>query len=577
MVMHMMSSWRPLFIWLVWLPAVSIAKTNIIVKADRHPVLLEESFDLIFEADGAVDDEPDFTPLTQDFDILSTHTGSSISVINARISTTKTWTLTLFARREGRLPIPAIAFGADRSPATAITVQRTSPGQGNRPPEDIFLILKVRPQEVYVQQQLIAKVKLYRAVNTANATLSEPELTSGKAIIEPLDKDSEYETIINNQRYQVLERSYAVYPQESGTMQFKPIRFQGQIARQSGFMFNPFGPRPRTVVRQSPVVELTVKAIADAFTGTHWLPASRLTLSEQWSQDPLTMRVNAPITRTLNITAEGLTASQLPVLTAHLGDAFKQYPDQPVLETRKTLNGSTGIRQEKSALIPTAAGDFTLPEVRLPWWNTQTDTLEYAVLPERTVRVLADATAARITPPPVAPPAVTADALNLAEDSADDDKDPAVKDVARPAMLWNWLTIVLAAGWLLTLSVLAVFLFRQRRPHTLTRQDDENHRMILAWLKQACHEHDAGQAKSALLAWGRLNWGQQTITSLGDIQQRCQPGLAAALADLSQSLYGRQPTAWRGESLWSAFQQAQTPANTTAAPPEGELQPLNRL
>ena len=103
---------------------------NITVMTDRDPVSLRESFEMIFEADGSVDDDPDFSPLNKDFQVLSTGVSSNMSIVNGHISTTKQWRLSVMARHAGQLNIPAIAFGRDRSRPSSITAASDWPACG---------------------------------------------------------------------------------------------------------------------------------------------------------------------------------------------------------------------------------------------------------------------------------------------------------------------------------------------------------------------------------------------------------------------------------------------------------------
>jgi len=50
---------------------------TITAKSDRNPVAMNESFRLIFAADGRVDDDPDFKALEQSFDIKSESQGTT--------------------------------------------------------------------------------------------------------------------------------------------------------------------------------------------------------------------------------------------------------------------------------------------------------------------------------------------------------------------------------------------------------------------------------------------------------------------------------------------------------------------
>ena len=59
---------------------------TISVKTDRDPVLQNESFMILFESEGSLDDDPDFAPLEQDFQILSRQNSTNMSIMNGRIS-----------------------------------------------------------------------------------------------------------------------------------------------------------------------------------------------------------------------------------------------------------------------------------------------------------------------------------------------------------------------------------------------------------------------------------------------------------------------------------------------------------
>ena len=63
------------------------------------------------------------------------------------------------------------------------------------------------------------------------------------------------------------------------------------------------------------------------------------------------------------------------------------YPDQESIEQSELADGLQGQRIQSEALVARSGGNWTLPEIRIPWWNTETDTLQFAVLPARSVSV----------------------------------------------------------------------------------------------------------------------------------------------------------------------------------------------
>ncbi|MCY4363069.1 MAG: BatD family protein, partial [Gammaproteobacteria bacterium] len=363
-------------------PVVSGAAT-ITVQPDRNPVVLQESFQLLFEAAGKVDGDPDFSPLEKDFQVLSTSTSTSMNIVNTNITRIKQWRLTLLPLKSGNLTIPAIAFGKDKSPQTNLTVEQQRAASTGPDAPDIFIEVEAAPEAAYVQAEVVYTIKLYRSVATANETLSEPAMSAGSAIVEQLDADRSYDTVIKGRRYAVFARSYGIYPQVSGNLLIPPVRFQAQLSSTSPFSLDPFSGGTKTVVRQSEPVELQVEPIPAAWRGGHWLPAAHVQIAEEWSANPLELLPGEPVTRTLALSAQGLTSSQLPELEELFPGDFRQYPDMPVLENTGSADGMTAVRRQKSAIIPAQAGEYTLPEISLPWWNTETQTMENAVLPER--------------------------------------------------------------------------------------------------------------------------------------------------------------------------------------------------
>jgi len=227
--------------------SMNINAALITTSIDRDPVNFGESFRLTFESSDSVDDDPDFSPLQKDFQIISNNVSSNMRIINGSISSSKKWQLVVLPNRPGTLRIPSISFGRDKSQAMTVTVAK---GQGrknnNRANQDVFLEVAVKPDQPYVQSQIVYTVRLYRSINTANASLTEPQISGVNAVIDKIGEDRNYELTVRGKRYAVVERNYAIYPQASGIMTISSLTFRGQPSRGSFFSFDPFGPQPDT-------------------------------------------------------------------------------------------------------------------------------------------------------------------------------------------------------------------------------------------------------------------------------------------------------------------------------------------
>jgi hypothetical protein len=556
-------------ITLAFLLFSQILYAEITVSVDRNPVVADESFQLIFESDKKIKAEPDFSPLKNSLTILNKGHRSNTQIINGNISQSHQWILTVIANKTGILQIPSIRFGNESSdPAQIKVVGMATPKAGGKT-DDVFIEVEVSNKTPYVQAQVIYTVKLYRAIQTSNATLSEPEISGGQAVINKLGKDKSFETRIKGKRYVVIQRQYTLFPQSSGALNIEPLVFQGQAGSSSFFGFDPFGPQPKSIAKRSDSIQLDVKPIPDSFTGDTWLPTEQLTIQEQWSVSPEKLKQGEATTRTLTLTAKGLAASNLPTVDNHLPDNLKQYPDQPELQETNDENGFVGVRREKMAIIPTESGDYVLPAIKIPWWNTKIDKMEIAELPERTIHVSASGT----------------DVIDKQPNKEQSEKDIAVskdnKLTNEPVVVaekiveqtyWKWISLFLFVLWIVTL-----FFFLRGKSKTsvngnqLSAELSERH--LIKQIKQACSSHDAAAVKKALLEWGRNKWPNKQINSVNSIKMFCDENLQTEIDRLNTFLYGKNESQWNGDAFFKSFE-SQSFITKETEKEKGKLEPL---
>lgn len=542
-----------------------VQAANIDVTVDRSPVGLNESFQITFIADQTPDGQPDFTPLEKDFEILGQSQSRSTSLINGQYSRTQQWKLSVMAKHAGELTIPAIAFGKDRSNEVSLTVAEVGSREIQAADEELFLEVKATPKTPYVQSQVLYTLRFYRRVSITQARLSEPELDN--AVIEKLGEDSNYTTQIGGIAYQVTERKYAIFPQQSGTMTIAPLQLDAEVITVGQPQFNGFFNRQSTKLKRinSNSITLDIKPIPETFTGGHWLAAEKLSLSQEWSGDIARMSVGEPLTRTLRIAAQGTTVGQLPELHKAPKQAeLKTYPDQPILNENKGLEGIMALREEKIAFIPGKAGQYTLPAIEIPWFNTRTGQVEIAKLPETTV-IAEGAMSAKELPPP------TSDAeFKVQEETAISQSAP---QSSSQADYWMWMALFFAVGWLAT--GLYFGLRRSVKPEVKPHDPiQESLSDFVKCLKKACAENDPQAAKNALIGWGRAKYH---AVSLGALANHCEARLRDEIMLLNACLYSADRPDWQGKKLFQAFSEHKAREQFSDKPVDKELEPLYRV
>lgn len=554
-------------ILLAWLP-FGAGAAEITVAMDPDPPVPGESFRLAFTATGDVDGEPDFKPLEKRFEILGRNQQTSLRSINGRYTRTSSWILEVLARDDGPLRVPPIAFGADRSPPLTRAVDRapTAPTQD----EGLFLEVEATPSDPYVQQQVTYTIRLWRRYELSNASLSEPRLDQD-AVVRPLGEDRQYQDERNGLRYEVIERRFAIFPQASGSATLAPVTVTAQVMERASSLFELFGRAVRTRRISSAAIELEVRPVPQRFpAGATWLPAPRVRLNELWSPDEGAVRVGDPVTRTVSLWVSGQTSGQLPELLPASVPGLKVYADQPQMKDEAQDGAINAVRQEKAALVAEAAGTVTVPALALPWWNTVTDSLEYARLPARVLEVAATAADPAGPPPPtteVAAPAPSQGALTATPAEAD-------------WLSWRgWfpLACVATAGWLVTLAGLRR---RKKQASDARRQPSPPEATSLTLARRAVTDAaragDPDGAASALLAWARLSWPAAPPLSLGALARRVPEPLAREIGRLEAARHARAPLAWQGSALCDAFT-ATRPGEPPAPAALGHLPEIFRL
>jgi hypothetical protein len=414
-----------------------------------------------------------------------------------------------------------------------------------------MLKVEVEPKEPYVQAQVIYTARLWIPENIrVGGNLNDPQVDN--ALVERLFEGNgrSYATTRGGQAYTVVERKYALFPQKSGLLRIEPLRLDGEVEVGPRSFFS----RPTQPFRiKSEACDLKVRPIPPEFTGSHWLPAAALTLEETWPQNPPHSKAGEPITRTLTLRAQGSTVGVLPELgaDAKLDASIKNYPDQPAMsEDKLPTVGLTAQRQEKVALIPGKAGEFKLPAVEIPWWNTVTDRLETAKIPERILKVEASGEAATS---PANPQPEAESAKEPASAQSTQTPGPQVPTTLA-AGLWFWLALFFGLGWLATGLAWGFSLRKPAKPTPAKTPQAQGVAPARAALRRACAQHDPAAARLALLDWARARWPDAQPASLADVAGVVPETLAEEIKRLNRTLYGHAGRGWQGDGLWAAVE-----------------------
>lgn len=375
-------------------------------QINRTILSQDQSISLSFNLQNVTNyQQPDFSKLDQDFTILSRQNSTQTSIINGDLSQNIVWQLILKAKRTGNLRVPAISVKTDRgelqSKPIIIKVSKAKPLAAHDQDKDVQIIVQTENKSPFVNQPVFLTVSVLAKARLYNVYLEAPNFSD--AVIEEVGKPENFSQIVKGHNYNIYQQKYLITPLVSGSLKIPAFRTDGKVAYKGHSLFNNqdlfaeqffgslehFG-RFRTLEFKlaSKLLELDVQPAKKEVSP--WLPAKSLIIAET-SEIPNNIMVGEAITRKFIIEAEGLKAKQLPEIKNFLqSQNLKIYVDEPKLNDQINKSGLLSSKKETFTLIPQTSGKISMPEIRIPWWNTLKNRIEYARIPELTIEVRPD-------------------------------------------------------------------------------------------------------------------------------------------------------------------------------------------
>lgn len=492
---------------------------------------------------------PDFSALEKDFHILSTNYGNSISMVNGAVSTKAFWRLMLEPRKAGTFTIPEINFGNVKSEARKLTVEDSAGpapiGTGNAP---AFVQAEISNKSPYIQGQTIYTFKLFYQTQLDNPRIEMPQLKDATFI--PLGGDNQYQTTVKGEPYIVLEKNFAIFSQKPGDVFIPPTYFRAVSYDNSPVSaYDPFAINaPKPVALGTPPFTLHVQKIPDNYQGSTWLPAKNISVTEKWSTDSSHWEAGNPVTRTIIVVADGLRSDQIPDITIDKMTDVNVYVDPPKRNNNLESKTVTGVLEQKVTYIPNSSSSFTIPAIKLHWWNTETNANTVSELNAKTVQVIGkiNNTATPILNTPVAAPVIK----NVAPIN-----NPAVKSAPFYLTIWFWIAVFLFVSWIITIGLL----WNKRSVKSVKQNDKKMTELNDKDFKQACKQGNAIAAQQFLLAWARNRYSDMPM-NLEKISEIVHDiNLKDAIKNLEQTIYAKTSTKWDGNALLSAYQKMKKP------------------
>ncbi|RLV60358.1 protein BatD [Parashewanella curva] len=538
-----------LFILLVSTSSPALAITKIESSVDRNPVVKGEYFILNVTADDEVEGKTlNTSALLKDFIVGRTSVSRSTQIINFDAKRETRWQILLAPKHKGIVKIPS--FEIDNVKSNEIALQVVSDANAKQKNKDVYIITSLNHQQGYVGQLLLYTMKLYLAVDLQRGALNAPNIEDAQ--VKQIGNDKDTTEIVNGRRFRVIERTYGVIPNKAGKLEITGAGFSGDVLTNTQPSRGLFGfneSRPVLLNAKPQSIQILPKP-ADYYGD--WLVSDLVVLKETWPENKNVFEVGSPITRTIKILASNTDDTSVPTLNLSYSNALKSYPEKPVRKTYVRGNSLVAEVSQTVAIVPTKPGSFTLPEVRVPWWNPIKRKQEFAILPAKTIKVIGSVPASA-TQEPIAPPQTAT--------------TPAPVESAG---YWPWVSLVLALLWLFS----TFMWWRQsRQPNTqemaIPRASAQWSDISIKEIEQAFEAKEYGKVLTLLQKYASQLQG--TTLNLSQVSQ-VSTEVQQVIEELQAAQYGKGQCQLTAKALREAIESLNA---SNAKKNDNHLTPLN--
>ena len=357
------------------------------VTLSRDAVALGDGVTLSIETDQPLA-SPDLAALRNDFEVGDIDSARQISIENGGLRTSQTWRIRLRPRRDGMLPIPALAIGNQRTAPLLLEVTQgaapSAPGRASSASTQaggpVFIDTVFDDDTPYVQQAVGITVRLHYAIDLYNGEFRQPEPPAGGSL-QPVGSDARSVQVVGGRQYQVLERHYLLVPERSGVLRLPGASFNGEAS--GDFIDGLFGDARESVSAQAPARTLKVRPIP-TYAAQPWLPARSVTM--RVPSPPGQARAGEAFDVVVELRADGATAAQLPEL-ALTGDGAQVFAEPAQTAENFASGRPQVVLTRRFSIVPQHPGALRLQVAPVDWWDVAADAPRRAQVPAMTLDV----------------------------------------------------------------------------------------------------------------------------------------------------------------------------------------------
>ena len=480
-----------------------------------------ETVQLTIRLEGiAPREEPDFSALNNDFDIIRDYRTGETRVTNNTFQSFVEWTLVLRPKRVAELKIPSFEVGNFTTEELTIKVSPISEELTKKLDEEVFWITTVDRQEQYVHGGIHVERKLYFSSNVDLVRLGRRGLPA------PEDMDDAHIVNLgvqatswiprNGRSYSVHAQEFVIFAERSGTLSLPQTSVAANI--------NIDDRSVSVVVRTEPHEITILPRPAEYPEDVPWLPATKVVITDDLGELDLSkLEVGGSFSRRITIEALESYSTGVPGIEVDLPEGIRSYPATPDYGNEILGNKIIGSRTEEQAFIVTQAGEIQIPDAELVWWNTNTKQVERTIVLGRNFTV---------HPKPAAN--VVAAGNDIGGSRTSNVSGEASLNRTRISLqtLPIWVMVLAIGGWVFSVILAVLWIWGRHRDHQQPTTKSEEDIRLESLLKSK----SGRDVKEGMLRWLTSKLEISRVNAILLLQDN--PTTAAALRTVNEHHYG---------------------------------------
>ncbi len=225
-------------------------------------------------------------------------------------------------------------------------------------------------KSVYVQQPFHVTVTVY-----TRTWFTQPvefgNLQVPNAFIVPFNKSQPGMFTVGGRQFPGIQFYYIVFPYKAGNFTIPSLEITAYSPAEGSSEAH------KLVLHTAPQPYIVKDVPADLKKAGNWFVAKKVTLHDSWNPSGTEYKVGDVIRRTITIDAAGT----LPQFIPNLNEEEKlnwasSYPQDPVLTDTRGGGDANGRSTQTATYLIEKAGNFTVPEIKLSYWNPYSARME---------------------------------------------------------------------------------------------------------------------------------------------------------------------------------------------------------